>query len=342
MIEGAWTPLIKPPVWSRLLAGSFAILLVILNSVEISILRKRKRKKAYEKLLLSMSIADLLIGVLGITSGTVGAFAKRISIPHIDIIAWSAWSIAVLFGILASMFHLISISVDRLLATAIPLRHRIYLTGRKVALLISLCWGIPFIITTAFIIDKHLQELNPKEAFEHMFHSSTQFVAGCVIIADVVFLISYFAIIWIIFRHTKKSSETTKDKSRQHKRVLCLCMCVVFAFVLSSTPFVVMYLIRWKAPNWSKSFALGVFALNSTFNPVIFLAQNYFIKKRARKQTLKFQNSTLNIKLKVTGRFNGKDGMDSSRETPVKDDSIQTSYFINHFGNHGNYCKSIF
>ena len=142
-----------------------------------------------------MSVADLLIGVLGTASGTVGAFSKRINLPYVGIIAWTIWSIALLFGALTSILHLIAISIDRFLATALPLQHRVHLTGRKVALLIAVCWTIPFIITSTFVIDRKARDLNHRKAFNHMFHCSTQFLAGCVILADGVF----FACLLLLF-----------------------------------------------------------------------------------------------------------------------------------------------
>ena len=111
MSDVQWTPLIQPPLWSRVLGGCFAVLLIVLNSIEITILRQRKKKKAYEKLLLSLSVADLLLGVLAMTSGSVGAFAHKINAPYVDTYTFSMWIIVILFGVLASMLHLISISV---------------------------------------------------------------------------------------------------------------------------------------------------------------------------------------------------------------------------------------
>ena len=142
MGDGHWTLLIAPPLWCTILTGSLGVILIILNSIEISMLQRRQKKKAYEKLLLSMSVADLLIGVLGIASGAVGVFSRRVSLLHLEIIGWYVWSIAILFGI--SILHWIGISIDRFFAT--PLRHRIRSTGRKVALLIGVCWVIPIIL----------------------------------------------------------------------------------------------------------------------------------------------------------------------------------------------------
>ena len=136
-----------------------------------------------------------------------------------------------------------------------------------------------------------------------MFHCSTQFLAGCVIVADGVFFACYAAIILIIFCRHKGTSIQSISSFRQQKRVLCLCMCVVLAFVFSSTPFTVMYLRKWKAPIWSKSFALVFFSLNCSFNPIIFLAQNQIIKRRTRKQSEHYQNY---IELTVMNKYQNK------------------------------------
>ena len=86
--DGHWTPLIAPPLWCTILTGSLGVILIILNSIEISMLQRRQKKKAYEKLLLSMLVTDLLIGVLGIASGAVGVFSRRVSLLHLEIIGW--------------------------------------------------------------------------------------------------------------------------------------------------------------------------------------------------------------------------------------------------------------
>ena len=96
--------------------------------------------------------------------------------------------------------------------------------------------------TSSFVIDKHTHKLEPKEAFEQMFRLSPQFAAGCIILADAVFLVCYADIICVNFQQNTSSSLKNR---RQHKLPQAS---FVFMYVCSVCFFIKLYSFRCDVP----------------------------------------------------------------------------------------------
>ena len=88
----------------------------LVNIVEIIIIKRIKRKKNFDRLLMSLSTADMLYGLL---NGLVHTFEKYEIQQLLD-----AVYVIHMFFILASILHLISIAGDRLFAVSRPFLHR--------------------------------------------------------------------------------------------------------------------------------------------------------------------------------------------------------------------------
>ncbi|XP_066934273.1 uncharacterized protein [Clytia hemisphaerica] len=109
---------------------SISIVVAILNIIEIVLIKRKKEKTNFDRLLMSLSMADLLYGAL---NGLLNAL--RIIQSNSDIL----FNVR-LFFMLASTLHLLLIGTDRLVAVAKPLKHRVIATPKRIYWSIFLVW----------------------------------------------------------------------------------------------------------------------------------------------------------------------------------------------------------
>ena len=119
----------------------FSALVITLNFMQIFMICNIHKKKAYEKLLPSLSLSDVTTSICSSIVGTLLFVEKHYNLLVLPHQMWIAWSLLAMWGVLAAIMHVISISLDRLAAVVFPLRHKVYVTGRviKTAIAIDLC-----------------------------------------------------------------------------------------------------------------------------------------------------------------------------------------------------------
>ncbi|XP_066920761.1 uncharacterized protein [Clytia hemisphaerica] len=139
-----------------------SVLIVIVNAVEICLIKRRRNKKNLETVLLSLSIADLLHGILN------GAF-QLVQIYEVSKSSWTSVFIIIdakLFFMLVSIFHLLLIGADRLFAVARPFQHNTVVTKGKLYRTLFLVWVLSFIGLGLFkIYDEQLPKVHEKKPF---------------------------------------------------------------------------------------------------------------------------------------------------------------------------------
>ena len=283
-------------LWSKIVYPIVAALIVLLNSIEIHVLRKTSNKPFYEKLLLSLSISDLSCGLF-----------ISVTVPYICIVKnelyillhWNVWGFGVAYVTFISLMHLTIISVDRLWAVVAPLHHRQYSTNRKLVIAVILSWGIPmvFVIVCIYLV----LENDMKPADIYWFGTGTMFaiVARVVLATDIVLIMCYSAIIWTIKQ--KKSVVRKNSTETKTMNAVILCFGIVSVFIVFTTPFVVVFITNWNTPHWLMKFGMILFTLNQISNSIVFLIR----KNRS--------NRSINIEKKSTKRQRKK----KSDETEV-------------------------
>ena len=126
--------------WS-LCFGLLATLIVVRNLLTIWIfLKQRRRKRAYF-LLISLAVADLLVGLL--TVPLYIAINTVLYLGQTYLLLWYVYEVIDIFTGIASIFTLAAISLERMYAIGWPFRHRT-LTFRVYIFAIA----IPFILAT--------------------------------------------------------------------------------------------------------------------------------------------------------------------------------------------------
>ena len=249
----------------------------MLNAIEIQILRTTTDKPFYEKILLSLTICDLLNATLG--SVSLLLFLVIQDRPYFLLLIWVISLYGVWFSALVSLLHLIFISFDRLWAISFPLHHRRYNSKTKLVIALASSWGIPSLLMLATIIYVITQKLTLMAIYIFVFDTIFSTAATIILIADVAFLFSYSAIICITFSRKKDVAVRNQRQQSRFGNTLILCMSIVLIFVVFTTPFVVGFLTTWRRPYWFGMLSVGLFTMNQISNSTAFLIQRYRTKR---------------------------------------------------------------
>ena len=200
---------IEFPLWSKIVGFVVAILIIVLNSIEINMLRKTNNKPFYEKMLLSLTLCDLNSGIFGLIAVSLVSVVKTKSYL---ILNWTVWGFGVSSSTLTSLLHLIFIGLDRFWSVRKPIQHRQYATKRKLTVAVVLAWGIPLIFLIANIMLILVKELSVEEVYSYIEDTVFIILARVVVIADIFLIISYCKIVWIVIRSKRKSSQMRSSR----------------------------------------------------------------------------------------------------------------------------------
>lgn len=234
---------------------SFGVLIAVLNVVEIIIITKIKRKKEiYEILLLSLSVSDCLFGL----SNAFASIIYIASICRLKEMVETAYTLYMFF-VLTSIFHLLFITADRLLAVLKPLKHRSYISRRMLYIFLAVLWILAVTISGLLQILQDFTDtfqtsrtLNQSYVETHTsmrnylvvrkviretlnsFKSDMQLVLSVtIIVADVTIVASYFIIIFLTTSRRKKISSSVKKSNR----ISTICVAIAGTFVLFTLPY---------------------------------------------------------------------------------------------------------
>ena len=89
------------------------------------------------------------------------------------------------------------ISFDRLWAVSAPFHHRVTAAKKKVGVSITICWILPIFISAGFAADTLLRKIRIEEMYDDLNANYGIVNAMTVIVAHIIFLISYSSIVAI-------------------------------------------------------------------------------------------------------------------------------------------------
>ena len=274
-------PLQSGMLWSKIFGYCCNLTIIITNSIQINILRKRVRKRAYEKVLLSLSVCDLITGLINsISLGLVLQLARTFNQENLATVTVVSWGFVVYYLTTVTLLHHMLNTLDRMFAVVYPLKHISWMTNRRVNQAVMTAWLLPIIAIASNGTDTIIQKLSLAELLKFTFTSLAGRLAVLVLAADVIFVTSYGIIVCFILK-LKKMDQNHSHRVTQMK-VLFLCLGSVVIFVLSTTPFVVTYIIPWQKPKWLDLFSISTYSLKSAANSIFFLIQNKRLGKQRR------------------------------------------------------------
>ena len=278
---------------------SAGIITALLNLAEIIlILKMKRRKKFYEIFLLSLSVSDFMFGLSNGFVFILHAAWKCISQDVLEGV-YTAY----VFFVMTSIFHLLFIALERLLAVARPIRYKTFFTRKKAYLFTSSLWSsailisvmIPEFMETPNQTSQSMPVINSSSCTTHVppangdlcrpprFITDAQFTLSvAIIIADILIFIFYSLIIYYTSAKTIKSNKT-KDK-----KLPIICMAIAAMFIFFTLPYVVTRLTLGSTPFLANLTLL----MNSGMNSVVYFFRGKLEKyQRAKSFKIVYTNS---------------------------------------------------
>ena len=306
-----WT---SPPIdtilfhWSLVIVGSISLGLNSLFTFMFIIFRKKFLSQSNVKILLSMTLADSLVGV----SSVVFAGALITRQPQL---VYKLTGVIPLFGsMFTSMFSLSVMTLDRLIAIKIPLRYKSIMSSKRVNGLIALCWMIPALVLIQEVC------IYVKFAWRTELKLRGYMLAIFFTLGSIFLTISNIHLYNIIRKHARVMAERRQTVSRLRRRLssyslggsstpLCdammvhewrkqlkhtkyaineikaakLCIKITLIFIgswLPLTAYRFCYSIGYKIDiPWLRRFCLMMTILNSIVNPIVYLLTRVSFQK---------------------------------------------------------------
>ena len=282
------------------LIAAFAI---FLNILEIHLItRKLKKATDFELVLLNLAFADLLSGLDLVVIAVLATFASLTE--AINIRKHFGWIFAfILLSTSSSTVFVTIIGLERFFAIKVPIRHRMFHTGRRRLLYCLLgMWAFNLLITTLPVLIDYL--VSSTESYHGS--KTVGYVAASYLTAGALLVVVLYA--WlghlVMTRSVKLldfdnkevniNSKTLKRAMKKEKATICACILVLVLFLMCNLPFIVN-LYQGKIDNLSSI----MIKLNAVCNPLVYFFKNY-LEKRYSKKNLVSSAKTSKMKLPKT------------------------------------------
>ncbi|XP_072519577.1 muscarinic acetylcholine receptor M1 [Salminus brasiliensis] len=157
--------------------------------------------------LLSLAVADLILGTISMNLYTTYILIGRWTLGNL---ACDVWLAVDYVASNASVMNLLAISFDRYLSVTRPLTYRASRTTKRAALMISLAWGVSFILwAPAILFWQHIvgQRTVAEDQCSIQFLSEPVITFGTAIAAFYLPVSVMVALYWKVYRETEKRSQ---------------------------------------------------------------------------------------------------------------------------------------
>ncbi|KAM4602897.1 trace amine-associated receptor 13c-like [Polymixia lowei] len=266
------------------LLSSIALLTVALNLlIIISISHFRQLHTPTNQIILSLAIADMLVGLLVMPVEPLHFIETCWFLGH----AMCALSyIAAFILTSASVGNMVLISVDRYVAICCPLQYPTRITQSKVKISVCLCWGCS-VLYNGFILKGHLQQPNKLNTCYGECVVVIEYISGAVDLvltfigpctAIVVLYMRVFVVavsqaraMRSLFISSAPQTVTVTAKKSERKAARTLGI-VILVFLMCFCPYYYPSLAGVNTSNSSSSWAIVSWMVyfNSCVNPVIY------------------------------------------------------------------------
>ena len=262
----------------KILFITLSSIIAILNVYEIVLIVRYKNRKAFDKLLLSLAVSDLVVAL------TVIAF-KLADLLTGNKVAWldgTNFANIFILSISFSMSNLIAITADRFLAVRFPIKHRILLTGRRVNAVIITIWSLCIVSVTIYSLIQF--------KWRDQMEISLNMASGFILLYGVAMIVVYINILYLICKRAvpgknrigeeikvtnQRPALVLKGPNMTERGVFITGAIVTISFVICTYPFAIDFLIKQSGEKVSIASKI-LMLLNSLFNPLIYFFKRNF------------------------------------------------------------------
>lgn len=250
--------------------ASISALIILVNIVEMYLIAKRRHHiTSYESLLLSLSFADLLVGLsLLFHEGNL----------LVEAMFWCV--------IESSLCHLATLTIDRALSVVYPFKHRQWVNRKRIIICIIWIWVFSFAVGIPMVYG--LKTSTYKTIFGYFMLD-----------VSVLMVFSYGIIIYIaVIRRRKRLPASTTNCSIQQGtdlwkdlRLVLMCFVVVQSYTALTFPFVVKVLAHSESTATEKR----AFVFNSVTNSLVYFFWKYLERRASYRKTHSGANEIQNV-----------------------------------------------
>ncbi|XP_038076837.1 allatostatin-A receptor-like [Patiria miniata] len=277
--------------WFWIVQLVLALVGLLGNSLVIMVYLKKLRVRSNSnKLIALLALADLLTSVAAIPLPTLSyvplTAAGRVycKLIHSRVIMW--------ISIVASVFTLTLLSVERFFAVVYPVRHKIVFSKPRLKRFVAAVWISAVILNCGSFYIPDVGEQNfcvllwPSPAYQ-AFHGLTLFIVEFVIPVAVMVVSHYFAVRGLkrqaqsLLARNKSKTSPAFSLLQSRGRVIRMVLIVVVTFIICWAPDQIGFLILnfgGLSPEYFSSLTYRAFTvlafLNSCINPAIYIGLN--------------------------------------------------------------------
>jgi len=259
------------------------IIVSLMNYFEIVYIVRKDKKTSYEVLLLSLSVSDALFT----TTNLMPAFIDDPTDYNPLMLNIMQYIYSMSFFL--SMFHLIGLAVDRLVAVRFPFQHRTYWRVRYTFLLAVFFWLFSILTFVFLRVYKH--------TVGQLYHLKQLKI--CIVTVVGLTDFSLFIVYTIIFLHLKKISKSKAKtfnctQHKQNKGPLILCVLTAVLFIVLTVQLVIEALTSLDQFFWVSSSASFLLILNAGLNSFVYFFCGKLIVYIRRRKTRKINKKDPN------------------------------------------------
>ncbi|XP_065052189.1 mas-related G-protein coupled receptor member A1-like [Rhopilema esculentum] len=285
----ATTGLDQEAITSLALGYTVSTLVIILNGLEIYIIRKRWKKITdFELILFNLATADCLTGIAYLISTGLETHWYLTDKSLLEEIYAGSY-ILIFIAVIMSVNFVILIGIERLFAVRLPLQHRMFhMKRRRVYGGIAIIWLLTIVICALAVVLDHV--INNGILTEYGSKYLGIAYGAFLSLQSLVIIIIYSSLAFYVvkrqskfkkfnratFQASRKSLETSWKKERT---TLIVCFLVVASFIICTTPFSVKLYKRETEDNEDI-----VLLTNSAINPLIYFFKGFVEKYHRRKK----------------------------------------------------------
>ena len=255
-----------------------ALAAALLNIIEILLILRIRKRKAFDKLLLSLAVSDAAIGMI-LSAYKIFEILKSQQLPmnHRP----TVFGLSVSF----SIANLLAISVDRLLAVKYPIKHRMMLTSKRANIAIVVLWILTSIVASlcGLIALKWRRHLN------FLLNITQVLLLGY----GILLIAIYSHIFYLVCKRKVPTASTNGETSTVRTRILALFTrrslksestilftgaTVTATFIICTYPSAIEFLIKQTTKFSFRSVLMLL--LNSVLNPIIYFFKSYLGSRR--------------------------------------------------------------
>ena len=253
------------------------------NVIEIVLLGRKGRKRTeVEEIILSLSCADMLVGITFLCTWSITS-ASGIQYEHNKNIAAKISDIFLIFCFNTSVFHILTIAVERFYAVRYPFKYRAVITKEITRKMIIALWVLSISVVTCFAVPDILKSSNLLGVFKGIF----------IFTSGVVVVIIYGYLGYMISRRDKSISSAREKISgmstQKQLRDTIFSYAVATSYIICSFPFAVVMAFRMKKHF---KFAELMLVINSLIDPILYFWKGYYDKSQEKNLSIRVKQET--------------------------------------------------